>query len=103
MGNARGIEMVLTGSYLGGVTGPGVLDAVASVDEELAFQLRSEVSASLAAVNAIPAPFDRHLTDGVSDNDPGRMSVLTGIEALESQTDTIVAAAEAIGVTINVS
>ncbi len=103
VGNARGIEMVLTGSYLGGVTGPGVLDAVASVDEELAFQLRSEVSASLAAVNAIPAPFDRHLTDGVSDNDPGRMSVLTGIEALESQTDTIVAAAEAIGVTINVS
>ena len=103
IGNARGIEMVLTGSYPGGVSGPGVLDLVREADADLAGKLKSEVWASLAAVRAIPSPFDRHLVDGVSDDDPGRRSVLAGIEALEAQTDTIVDAAEAIGVTINVS
>jgi len=103
VGNARGIDMVLTGQYPGGVSGTGILDLVESADADLAAQLRSEVDASLSAVEAIPAPFDQHLVDGVSDDDPGRMAVLAGIEALETQTDTIVAGAEAIGVTINVS
>lgn len=103
VGNARGISMVLTAAYPGGVTGTSVLDVVAATDADLAEQLEAEVEASLAAVQAIPAPFDQHLADGVSDDDPGRMSVLAGIEALEDQTDTIVAAAEALGVTINVT
>ena len=103
IGNAAGIQMVLLADYPGGVAGTGVLDVIASVDPELAAQLESEVEASLAAVEAIPAPFDQHLVDGVSDDDPGRMAILTGIEALETQTDTIVAGAEAIGVVINVS
>lgn len=101
--NARGIQMVLTGNYPGGVTGTGVLDAVADVDSDLAAQLEAEVAASVAAVEQIPAPFDQHLRDGVPDSDPGRMSIRTGIEALEAQTPTIVAAAEALGLTINVS
>ncbi len=103
VGNAKGIEMVLVGQYPGGVSGTGILDLVDAADSDLSDQLRAEISASLEAVNAIPAPFDQHLVAGVSDNDPGRMAVLKGIEALEAQTDTIVAAAEAIGVTINVS
>ena len=101
--NARGIEMVLLGEYPNGVSGTGVLDVVADADGELADQLRAEIDGSLAAVEAIPAPFDQHVRDGVSDDDPGRASILSGIEALEQQTETIVAAAEAIGVTINVS
>lgn len=101
--NALGIQMVLTGDYPGDVEGPGVLDAIAAVDEDLAAQLESEVAASVAAVEAIPAPFDQHLRDGVPDSDPGRASVLTGIEALEAQTPTIVAGAEALGLEINVS
>ena len=103
VGNALGIQMVLQGTYPEGVTGTGVLAVVAAEDAELAEQLQGEVATSVAAVEAIPAPFDQHLVDGVPDDDPGRMSVLTGIEALEAQTDTIVAAADAIGVTINVS
>ncbi len=103
IGNAKGIEMVLIGQYPGGVSGTGILDLVEAADSDLSEQLRTEISASLDAVEAIPAPFDQHLVEGVSDNDPGRMAVLKGIEALETQTDTIVAAAEAIGVTINVS
>lgn len=101
--NATGVQMVLTANYPGGVEGTSVLDAIATVDEDLAEQLRSEVEDSVAAVSAIPAPFDQHLRDGVSDSDPGRASVLTGIEALEAQTPTIVAAAEALDLTINVS
>ncbi len=103
IGNARGIDMVLRGNYPGGVSGTGIVDLVDAADSELAQRLRTEVAASLDAVAAIPAPFDQHLVDGVSDDDPGRRSILRGIEALENQTDTIVSAAEAIGVTINVS
>ena len=103
VGNAVGVEMVLLGSYPGGVSGPGLLDVIASEDAALAHQLRSEVSTSVNAARLIPAPFDQHLRDGVSDSDPGRAQVLRTIEALETQTDTIVAAAEKLGITINVS
>ena len=104
IGNARGVEIVLVGAYPGGeASGPGVLDAVASADSELAERLRQELKASLAAVTAIPAPFDRHLRDGVSDDDPGRRAVLAAIEALGALTDAIVAAASAIGVNVNVT
>ena len=103
IGNARGVEMVLLGSYPGGVSGVGLLDVISAEDSALAHQLRTEVSASINLARNIPAPFDQHLRDGVSDNDPGRQSVLATIEALETQTDTIVAAAEALGITINVS
>ena len=103
IGNARGVEMVLLGSYPGGVSGTGLIDVVAAADSELAGQLRAEVATSVMATRAIPAPFDQHLRDGVSDNDPGRRSVLTAIEALETQTDTIVDAADALGIVLNVS
>ena len=100
--NATGIEMVLTGQYPG-AAGQGVVDAIESADSDLADQLRAEVAASVAAVQAIPAPFDQHLSEGVPDDDPGRASILTAIEALEAQTPTIVAGAEALGLQINVS
>ncbi|MEZ5237853.1 MAG: imelysin family protein [Microthrixaceae bacterium] len=101
--NAKGIQMVLEASYPGVSGGTSVIEVVGSVDPDLASALESEVAASVAAVEAIPAPFDAHLLDGVPDDDPGRASVLAGIEALEAQTDTIVAAADAIGVTVNVT
>ena len=100
--NAVGIEMVLSGNYPG-ISGTGVLDALEVVDADLAKRLRTEVAASVAATRAIPAPFDQHLQNGVADDAPGRSSILTAIEALELQTDTIVAAATALGVSINVS
>lgn len=101
--NALGIQMVLLGEYPGGVSGTGVLDLVAAKDSGLADRLRSEVSAGLTTLKAIPAPFDQHLREDLSDDEPGRRSILSGIEALEAQTETIVAAASAMGVSINVS
>ena len=103
VGNARGIQMVLTANYPGGVTGTSILDLVDEEDSALATRLNSEVAASVTTVSQIPGPFDQHLRDGVPDSDPGRMAVLAGIESLEDQTDTIVAAATALGVTINVT
>ena len=103
IGNARGIQMVLTGQYPRGVTGPGIVDLVKQADPDLSKDLMQALTASLAAVESIPAPFDQHLRDGVSDNDPGRQAVLTGIEALGDLADEIVQSATALGVTINVS
>ena len=100
--NALGIQLVLTGDY-GDVAGPGVLDLIAAEDEELAARLEDEVRRSVSLARAIVAPFDQHLREGVSDADPGRAAVLRTIVALEDQTDTIVSAAQALGITISVS
>ena len=102
IGNAVGIQIVLTGNY-GAVSGPGILDLVAAKDAALAAQLETQVFASVNLARQIPAPFDQHLTGDTPDSAPGRSLVLQTIEALEQQTDTIVAAATAVGITINVS
>lgn len=101
-GNAIGIQMVLEGDY-GTVTGPGILDLVAVENGDLAEKLSAEVAMSIAEAKLIPAPFDQHLKEDVPDSAPGRMQTLRVIELLEKQTDTIVTAATAVGITISVS
>ena len=100
--NEKGIETVITGAYPGADEGPGLMTLFESADEEAANTLSGSLGAAVAALEAIPAPFDQHLADGVPDDDPGRASVLAGIEALDVQADDIVAAAESIGVTVEV-
>ena len=102
VGNALGIQMVLTGDY-GSFSGVGILDVVAEEDADLAETLKAEVALSVSLASDIPAPFDHHLTDTVADSAPGRSAVLRTIESLERQTETIVSAATAIGITISVS
>ena len=102
VGNARGIQMVFTGNY-GVVSGTGVRDLVAISDPGLADRLTMEIDQSVALAAAIPSPFDLHLRETIANDEPGRAAVLRTIVALEDQTDTIVAAAEAVGVTITVS
>ena len=100
--NALGIQMVFLGDF-GAVSGPGLRDLIEAEDEELAAKLTSEISDSVNRALAIPDPFDQHLLEGVSDQSAGRRAVLSTIESLENQTDTIVDAAEKIGITISVS
>ena len=100
--NARGIQLVFTGDY-GSVSGPGVMDLIAAEDEELAKQLENEIRRSVSLAEAISAPLDQHLREGVSDASPGRQAILRTIVSLEDQTETIVSAAEALGITISVS
>ena len=84
-------------------TGPGLLDAVRRRRRgHRRPRCRRRSTASLASIEAIPAPFDQHLADGVSDDDPGRASVLTAIDALEAQATALVAAADTVGVTVEI-
>ncbi len=102
VGNARGIQMVYTGNY-GVVSGPGVQDLVAISNSALAARLATEINRSVALAEAIPSPFDLHLRSTIANSDPGREAVLRTIVSLEEQTDTIVSAADEVGITITVS
>ena len=100
--NVLGVLRVYSGDY-GDVTRPGIRDLFAAEDEELASSLEEEINRSVALARSIPSPFDRQLTEVLPDSDPGRRAILDTIVALENQTDTIVAAAQKVGITINVS
>ena len=100
--NALGVQRVYSGDY-GDVTGPGIRDLIAAEDEELASSLEKEINRSVVLARSIPSPFDGQLTEGLPDSDPGRRAILDTIVALENQTNTIVAAAQKVGITINVS
>ena len=100
--NALGLQRVYSGEY-GNVSGPAIRDLIASEDEELAASLEAEINRSVLLAKSIPTPFDDLLTQGRADGDPGRRAVLDTIVALENQTDTIVVAAQKVGITINVS
>lgn len=102
IGNAKGVQMVLTGEFPG-VSGPSILDLIKDKDSDLADKLEAALEVTEKEAAAIEAPFDQHLVDGVSDDDPGRAQVATTIDALGTQTDLIVDGATAIGVSIEVS
>lgn len=100
--NASGVQRVYLGQY-GDVNGPGIMDLIAAEDQELAESLGAEIARSVSLAKNIPPPFDNHLMEGIPDSESGRQAILATIEALETQTDTIVSAAEMVGITINVS
>jgi putative iron-regulated protein len=101
--NQQGIINVWAGTYPGAAEGPGLVDLVADVDQELADATTASMEASLDAITSIEAPFDQHLADGVSDDTPGRTAILTATEALSTQTDDLVKAATALGLSIEVT
>ena len=100
--NALGVQRVYLGEY-GAVSGPGIWDLIAATDQALADSLAAEINLSVTLAGDIPNPFDYHLREGVPDSSYGRQRVLATIEALEDQTDTIVNAAQKVGITISVS
>ena len=102
IGNASGIERVYMGQ-IGAVDGPGIYDLVAAEDQELADRIQDEIGLSVALAEEIPAPFDQHLAEGVSDEDPGRVAIFDTIVSLEGQTDSIVEAATALELDLNLS
>jgi putative iron-regulated protein len=96
--NALGIQNVYLGVY-GANDDEGIEDLVRAKDAALADRLTSEIAASVAAIEAIPAPFDRTIVDDSPGG--GRSKVSAAITALQTQTETTVEAAEALGITIN--
>jgi putative iron-regulated protein len=91
LGNALGIENLCTGRYRrtdgSELAGTGLCQAIATRDPKLAEQLKQQMAASIAALGAIPAPFDQAILG--SDDASGRKAVQRSIAALEGQTRTL--------------
>ena len=85
LGNFVGIQNVYLGKY-GSTDGPGLDELVKAVDPALDAQMKSELDAALAAVNALQAvPFER-------DN------VLKAIQAIRKTAPTIIQIGQKLGV-----
>jgi len=99
--NALGIQNVWLGRYkrLDGkvLQGPSLRDLVAAKDAALADKVTRQIAQSLAATEAIQAPFDQEI---LGDNDaPGRKRIQKAIDSLTQQSKDLVQAATAIGIT----
>ena len=98
--NAKGIENVWLGRLVrvdgSTLQGPGLRDLVAAKNAALADKTTQQISGSVKAAEAIPAPFDRAIA-GPKDA-PGRVSIEKTIASLTAQSNDIVAAANAVGI-----
>jgi putative iron-regulated protein len=95
-GNAIAIQNVYLGRY-GTIDGAGLDDLVRARDPMLDTRMTTQLAASIAAIEAIPAPFDQALQDDAN----GRVKIMAAITALRAQTDTMVDIATLLGITIN--
>lgn len=97
-GNAQGLENVYLGRF-GGQDGVGLDELVAARDPELDARMKTQLAAALAAIDAIPAPFDQAILG--EDSSQGRMSVLAAVRALQDVGDTVVDIAEVLDVPVS--
>ena len=98
--NAKGIQNVWLGTYKRTdgslVSGPSLRDLTALTDPALADKTSQQIASSVAAAEAIQAPFDREIL-GAKDA-PGRQRIQTTIASLTQQSKDLVAAASAVGI-----
>ncbi|MEM8559376.1 MAG: imelysin family protein [Bacteroidota bacterium] len=96
--NQQGVANVYRGTYTRTdgtvVSGPSFADLVEEADAAVAANVDASVTAALAAVAAIPDPFDQALINQ-------SQVIIDAVQALQAQGDNFVAAAAALGVTIN--
>ncbi|QJC57350.1 Iron-regulated protein A [Polaromonas vacuolata] len=99
--NAKGIENVWLGQYKRAngtlLKGPGLADLVALSQPKVAAQTSAQLAASVAAAEAIPAPFDRAVVGGK--DAPGRLKIQATIDSLVEQSKLLVTSASAVGIT----
>ncbi len=95
--NQLGIQNVYRGSYKrtdgSEIKGPGFADLVALKDKALSQSIDDHISRTLAAVEAIPAPFDQAII-----HQPAKIQA--AIRELRAQSDEIQNIAQAIGLTL---
>lgn len=95
--NAEGIRNVWLGQYkrIDGteIKGPSLQELVQASNPQAAEKLSRDLEATLAAVNAIQAPFDREIAET-----EGRRRVQKAVQLLHKQSDSMVEAAKAIGI-----
>jgi putative iron-regulated protein len=98
--NALGIENVWLGRFKradGSVLqGPSLRELVAAKDAALAERTSQQIRASVAAAEAVQAPFDREIVGGA--DAPGRARLGKMVASLVQQSKDLVAAASAIGI-----
>jgi putative iron-regulated protein len=99
LNNARSIQNVYTGEY-GTFNYQGIDELVRERDVQLDERVKAEMAASIAAIEAIPAPFDQAIQG--DDSAEGRKRVLAAIGALRKQTTSIVEVATLLGITLNI-
>jgi putative iron-regulated protein len=99
LNNARAIQNVYLGKY-GDLDVPGIDELVRERDPVLDQRMQSELAASIAALEAVPAPFDQAILG--DDAALGRKRIATAIAALRTQTTTIVQVADLFGIQLNI-
>jgi putative iron-regulated protein len=95
---AKGIENVYLGRFEDD-DGPGLDDLVVAIDPSLDAKVKAQLSTTLSAIDAIPAPFDQAIL-GTDDSD-GRKKVKAAIESLDDLALSIADVAAALGIEIN--
>jgi putative iron-regulated protein len=96
--DAIGIENVYLGR-IGTTDGAGIDELVKLVDADLDEQMKSELAAAIAAIQAIPVPFDQAIQDDAAGG--GREKIKAAMDALQKVTDTTVKIATALDVKLN--
>ncbi|MCC6766139.1 MAG: iron-regulated protein [Deltaproteobacteria bacterium] len=95
--DAVGIQNGYLGRYRD-LDGPGLDDLVRQVDPALDAAVQQQLAASVAAIQAIPEPFDQAILG--ADESPGRVAVEAAITALFTQADGLAGVADALGVSM---
>jgi putative iron-regulated protein len=93
--DALGIQNGYLGRY-GTLDGPGIDELVRQVDPTLDATVQAQLAASVAAVRAIPNPFDQAIIG--ADDSSGRVAVQAAITDLFAQGDSLSSVAAALGV-----
>jgi putative iron-regulated protein len=96
--NARSIQNVYLGKY-GTLDVPGLDEIVRELDPALDQRMQTELAASIAAIEAIPGPFDQAMMG--DDTAEGRVRIAAAIKALRTQTSTIAEIATLLNISLN--
>jgi putative iron-regulated protein len=98
-----GIQNIYLGRYArddgSTIQGPGLKALLEKVDPKLAATLETQMAESVAALKAIPPPFDQAILG--RDTDPGRVAIKKALDALQAQTASIAKAATVLGIHLN--
>lgn len=94
IGNALGLRNVYLGEW-GRQDGPGFDALVRAINPELDARVKREIRESLAALEAIPQPFDQAILG--DDTRPARAAVQSAIRKLQALGETILEVGDALG------
>ncbi|MDC0675253.1 imelysin family protein [Nannocystis radixulma] len=98
LANIKGIEDVYLGR-IDGQAGPSLSSLVARIDADVDTVATAKLQAAVAAVAAIPEPFDAAIQ--AADGSPERESVKAAIDSLKEATEALVGVAEALEIELN--